>query len=105
MEAPKVVVITGASSGVGRATARAFGSLGWCVGLLARGDEALRVTAKEVEGAGGRPLAVVTDVADAVAVERAVLRLAGSLLIEVRVAGGVGALPLEGLIIEFRGLG
>jgi len=71
MEAPKVVVITGASSGVGRATARAFGSLGWCVGLLARGDEALRVTAKEVEGAGGRPLAVVTDVADAVAVERA----------------------------------
>jgi NAD(P)-dependent dehydrogenase (short-subunit alcohol dehydrogenase family) len=71
MEAPKVVVITGASSGVGRATARAFGSLGACVGLLARGDDALQATAKEVESAGGRPLAVATEVADAAAVERA----------------------------------
>jgi len=65
------VVITGASSGVGRATARAFGSLGACVGLLARGDDALQATAKEVESAGGRPLAVATEVADAAAVERA----------------------------------
>jgi NAD(P)-dependent dehydrogenase (short-subunit alcohol dehydrogenase family) len=71
MEAPKVVVITGASSGVGRATARAFGSLGARVGLLARGEETLRVAAKEVESAGGRPLAVATEVADAAAVERA----------------------------------
>jgi len=71
MQAPKVVVITGASSGVGRATARAFGSLGACVGLLARGDDALQATAKEVESAGGRPLAVATEVADAAAVERA----------------------------------
>jgi NAD(P)-dependent dehydrogenase (short-subunit alcohol dehydrogenase family) len=71
MQAPKVVVITGASSGVGRATARAFGSLGAGVGLLARGDDALQATAKEVDSAGGRPLAVATDVADAAAVERA----------------------------------
>ena len=71
MQAPKVVVITGASSGVGRATARAFGSLGARVGLLARGDDALRATAKEVDSAGGRPLAVATEVADAAAVERA----------------------------------
>jgi NAD(P)-dependent dehydrogenase (short-subunit alcohol dehydrogenase family) len=71
MQAPRVVVITGASSGVGRATARAFGSLGAGVGLLARGDDALRATAKEVGSAGGRPLAVATDVADAAAVERA----------------------------------
>jgi NAD(P)-dependent dehydrogenase (short-subunit alcohol dehydrogenase family) len=71
MQAPKVVVITGASSGVGRASARAFGSLGACVGLLARGDDALQATAKEVESAGGRPLAVATEVADAAAVERA----------------------------------
>ena len=71
MQAPQVVVITGASSGVGRATARAFGSLGARVGLLARGDDALRAAAKEVESAGGRPLAVATEVADAAAVERA----------------------------------
>jgi NAD(P)-dependent dehydrogenase (short-subunit alcohol dehydrogenase family) len=71
MQAPRVVVITGASSGVGRATARAFGSLGASVGLLARGDDALRATAKEVDSAGGRPLGVATDVADAAAVERA----------------------------------
>jgi NAD(P)-dependent dehydrogenase (short-subunit alcohol dehydrogenase family) len=71
MQAPRVVVITGASSGVGRATARAFGRLGAAVGLLARGGDALRATAKEVESAGGRPLAVATDVADAAAVERA----------------------------------
>jgi NAD(P)-dependent dehydrogenase (short-subunit alcohol dehydrogenase family) len=64
-------VITGASSGVGRATARAFGSLGAGVGLLARGDDALRAAAKEVSSAGGRPLAVATDVADAAAVEQA----------------------------------
>ena len=44
MQAPQVVVITGASSGVGRATARAFGSRGARVGLLARGDDALRAT-------------------------------------------------------------
>jgi NAD(P)-dependent dehydrogenase (short-subunit alcohol dehydrogenase family) len=71
MQAPSVVVITGASSGVGRATARAFGSLGSSVGLLARGGDALEATAKEVESAGGRPLAVATDVADAAAVEQA----------------------------------
>jgi NAD(P)-dependent dehydrogenase (short-subunit alcohol dehydrogenase family) len=75
MQAPRVVVITGASSGVGRATARAFGSLGASVGLLARGDDALRATAKEVQSAGGRPLAVATDVADAAAVERAASRV------------------------------
>jgi short-subunit dehydrogenase len=71
MRAPAVVVITGASSGVGRATARAFGSLGAAVGLLARGDDALQAAAKEVASAGGRPLAVATDVADATAVEQA----------------------------------
>jgi NAD(P)-dependent dehydrogenase (short-subunit alcohol dehydrogenase family) len=79
MQAPQVVVITGASSGVGRATARAFGRLGASVGLLARGDDALRATAKEVGSAGGRPLAVATEVADAAAVERAAGQVAREL--------------------------
>ena len=71
MRRPQVVVITGASSGVGRATARAFASLGAGLGLLARGHDALDATAKEIEGAGGRALALPADVADAAAVEAA----------------------------------
>ncbi len=67
----QVVVITGASAGVGRAAARAFGACGAAVGLLARGREGLAVAAAEVERSGGRALALPTDVADAGAVERA----------------------------------
>src|SRR6266545_2747935 len=69
MKAPSVVVITGAGSGVGRATARAFASMGAAVGLLARGEDALEAAAKEVRGAGGRPLVVPTDVTDSSGVE------------------------------------
>jgi NAD(P)-dependent dehydrogenase (short-subunit alcohol dehydrogenase family) len=75
MGRPQVVVITGASSGVGRATARAFASLGAGLGLLARGDDALDATAKEIEGAGRRALALPADVADAGAVEAAAGRV------------------------------
>src|SRR5688500_208337 len=60
----KVVVITGASAGVGRATARAFGEQGAHVGLLARGQEGLEAARAEIESAGGRALAIPTDVAD-----------------------------------------
>ncbi len=59
-----VAVITGASAGVGRATARAFARHGFEVALLARGDAGLEAAAKEVEQAGGRALALATDVAD-----------------------------------------
>jgi NAD(P)-dependent dehydrogenase (short-subunit alcohol dehydrogenase family) len=65
----RVVVITGASAGVGRATARAFARRGSAVGLLARGEDGLKAAAAEVEEAGGRPLPVPTDVADDAAVE------------------------------------
>jgi NAD(P)-dependent dehydrogenase (short-subunit alcohol dehydrogenase family) len=62
---PRVVVVTGGSSGVGRATARAFADEGASVGLLARGVEGLDATTKELEDRGVRALAVPTDVADA----------------------------------------
>ncbi|MBD0418473.1 SDR family oxidoreductase [Streptomyces sp. TRM S81-3] len=66
-----VVVVTGASAGVGRATARAFGARGAAVALLARGRGALERAAEEVREAGGRALPLVVDVADAEAVEAA----------------------------------
>lgn len=60
----KVAVITGASAGVGRATARAFAAHGFDVALLARGEAGLSGAAAEVEAAGGRALPIPTDVAD-----------------------------------------
>jgi NAD(P)-dependent dehydrogenase (short-subunit alcohol dehydrogenase family) len=70
----RVVVVTGASAGVGRATARAFGSRGDRVALLARGQEGLRDACEEVESAGGTALAIPTDVSDAEQVEAAAQR-------------------------------
>jgi NADP-dependent 3-hydroxy acid dehydrogenase YdfG len=49
---PQVVVVTGASGGIGRATARAFGARGDKVALLARGVEGLDAARREVEQAG-----------------------------------------------------
>ncbi len=71
MSGARVVVVTGASAGVGRAITRAFAAQGASMGLLARGEDRLEATAKEVEAAGGRALPVVADVADAVAVRAA----------------------------------
>jgi NAD(P)-dependent dehydrogenase (short-subunit alcohol dehydrogenase family) len=70
-----VVVITGASAGIGRATARALARRGARLGLIARGREALAATAREVEELGGRAVALSADVADAEAVERAAARV------------------------------
>ena len=68
---PEVVVVTGASGGVGRAIAHAFAKRGAHVGLLARGREGLDGAAEEVESFGGQALAVPTDVADHEQVEAA----------------------------------
>jgi NAD(P)-dependent dehydrogenase (short-subunit alcohol dehydrogenase family) len=67
----RVVAITGASAGVGRATARAFAREGARIALLARGRERLDSAKREVEALGGAALVLPVDVADAEAVEAA----------------------------------
>jgi NAD(P)-dependent dehydrogenase (short-subunit alcohol dehydrogenase family) len=71
----EVVVVTGASGGVGRATARAFAEQGADVALLARGAEGLDSAAADVQAAGRRALPIPTDTADAAAVEAAADRV------------------------------
>src|SRR2546430_1737426 len=73
MSKPEVVVITGASAGVGRATAREFGKRGAHVGLMARGSVGLERAKQEIESLGGRALVLPTDVADHRNVEAAAL--------------------------------
>lgn len=67
----EVVVVTGASAGLGRAIARHFGSQGASVGLLARGVDGLEGAKREIEAAGGKAVVLPTDVADADAMEKA----------------------------------
>jgi NADP-dependent 3-hydroxy acid dehydrogenase YdfG len=66
-----VVAITGASAGVGRATARAFARRGDAVALIARSEEGLQAAAREVHAAGGRALVCPLDVTDAEALQAA----------------------------------
>jgi NAD(P)-dependent dehydrogenase (short-subunit alcohol dehydrogenase family) len=75
----RTIVITGASAGVGRATAVAFARRGDRVALLARGEAGLAAAARDVEAAGGRALVVPCDVADAAAVEAAAERVEAEL--------------------------
>jgi len=75
----EVVVVTGASAGVGRATARKFAKSGARLALLARGRDGLEGARKDVETAGGQALIVPTDVADADAVEAAAERVENEL--------------------------
>jgi NAD(P)-dependent dehydrogenase (short-subunit alcohol dehydrogenase family) len=72
---PQVVVITGASAGVGRALARLYGARGASVALIARGIDGLEGAAREITDAGGRALVLPLDVADAAAVEDAAERV------------------------------
>ena len=67
----QVVVVTGASSGVGRAIARAFGRARSRVGLIARTREALENAAREIHEGGGEALVLPLDVSDARAVQQA----------------------------------
>lgn len=67
----ETIVITGASAGIGRATAVAFGRRGARVALLARGRAGLEAAAADVRDAGGEAMVLPTDVADAGQVEAA----------------------------------
>jgi NAD(P)-dependent dehydrogenase (short-subunit alcohol dehydrogenase family) len=67
----KVVVVTGASGGIGRAVAREFSREGAKVALLARGQTGLAAAARDLEEAGGEALSIVVDVADFVALDEA----------------------------------
>jgi short-subunit dehydrogenase len=71
----EVAVITGASAGIGRATAREFARRGCSVALIARGTEGLEAAAAEVEDLGGRALVCAADVADHEQVDRAAERI------------------------------
>jgi short-subunit dehydrogenase len=70
----RTVVLTGASAGVGRATAREFGKRGDKVALLARNHDALEAAAEEIRREGGTAIAIPTDVADPEQVEAAAER-------------------------------
>jgi len=68
---PRTVVVTGASAGIGRATAEAFGARGDRVALLARGAKGLQAAAENIRTAGGTGVPIVVDTADADQVEAA----------------------------------
>lgn len=75
----QVVVITGASAGVGRATVQAFAKEGADIALIARGTEGLEAAAEEVRACGGRALVLPLDVADSSAMEAAADRVENEL--------------------------
>jgi NAD(P)-dependent dehydrogenase (short-subunit alcohol dehydrogenase family) len=74
-ERDRVAVITGASGGIGRATARAFAARGYRVALLARGVEGLRGAAEDVASAGSVAVPLSVDTADHEAVDQAAAKV------------------------------
>ncbi len=97
----KVAIVTGASSGIGRATAKLLAGRGAAVVLAARNEEKLGALEKEISASGGRTLAVKTDMADESSIRKMVERtIAGFGAIDILVNNaGVG---LSGRIAELR---
>lgn len=74
-----IVVVTGGSAGLGRATVRELARRGWDVAVIARGEDGLEATAEDVRGFGRRALAVAADVSDGDAVDAAAERIESEL--------------------------
>ncbi|HEV7528470.1 MAG TPA: SDR family NAD(P)-dependent oxidoreductase [Solirubrobacteraceae bacterium] len=101
----KSAIVTGASRGIGAATARAFAAAGASVALAARDEQSLQRLADEITASGGRALAVRTDLADPAAVEQLVARTVaefGGLDIAFNNAAGGGhpPTPLTDVAVE-----
>jgi len=87
----RVAVVTGASSGIGAATARLLGAHGWAVALVARRADRLAAVARDVEAAGGRPLVAALDAADGAAVDAMAARVVAELGLPDAVVNSAGA--------------
>ena len=97
----KVAFITGAGSGIGRAAARRFAQAGAAVAIAEKNAQAGERVAKEIEGEGGRVLAVETDVTDERSVERAVAAVVarfGAIHVLFNCAGG--SIPQDGTVVD-----
>lgn len=78
-QAPRVVIITGGSSGIGRSTAVHFARAGWRIGLIARGAAGLAAAATEVRALGATAATAVADVTDSAALNAAAEALEAAL--------------------------
>ena len=99
----KVVVITGASSGLGEATARHLASQGACVVLGARREDRIRALAEELSSKDGKAIALATDVTDHEQVKRLVemaVKTYGRVDVMINNAGLMPQSPLERLKID-----
>ncbi len=79
MTPPKIAAITGASSGIGRATAAAFARQNWRVGLIARGAAGLDSIHADITAAGGQACTAIADVRDPEALEQAAAKIEAAL--------------------------
>ncbi len=74
MQNSKVIIVTGASKGLGAAVSRWLGSVGAAVSLVARSKQELYIVADEIKQSGGKPLVINADVSDPEACDRIVVK-------------------------------